>query len=72
MPWIKPQLCIACGGCLKECPVDAIYWWNAKAKIDKANCNGCGKCLEVCEQEAVRPDSEPEEVEVKVKYDWPF
>jgi len=33
MPWIKPQVCIACGVCLKECPVDAIYWWNAKAKM---------------------------------------
>ena len=72
MPWIKPQICMACGICLKECPVDAIYWWNAKAKIDKGNCTGCGTCLDICEQGAVRPDSEPEEIEVKIKYNWPF
>lgn len=60
MPWVNQEKCIACGVCFKICPVDAIYWWNAKAKIDNNNCKKCGKCMETCKQEAIRPDSEPQ------------
>lgn len=72
MPWVKQKNCTACGNCFKECPVDAIYWWNAKAKIDLKNCTKCGICLEVCENGAIFDDSVPEEVDNEVKYNWPF
>jgi len=74
MPWVKQQLCTGCGTCIQQCPTEAIYWFNAKAKIYMGNCNGCGKCLEICEQQAIRPDTEEmtEEDKPKPKYNWPF
>ena len=45
----KPNVCIQCGKCMKECPSEAISQ-NAKGVyvIDKKKCTGCGKCAEVC------------------------
>jgi len=72
MPWVKQNDCTGCSICFKECPVDAIYWWNAKAKIDRNNCLQCGTCQEICQQGAIRDDSEPEVEEEEIKYNWPF
>ncbi|MGL5259821.1 MAG: 4Fe-4S dicluster domain-containing protein [Lachnospiraceae bacterium] len=42
-------LCVACGTCMNECPLNAITInYGIKAKIDLNNCVGCGKCSKVC------------------------
>ena len=45
----KPQVCIQCGKCAKNCPQQAITQ-NPKGvyMINKKLCVGCGKCVEVC------------------------
>ena len=41
--------CVACGSCLKTCPVQAIHIANGvKAKINIEKCVGCGKCSKIC------------------------
>ncbi len=46
--------CVACGKCLKVCPVEAISWMETgpgqakKIKIDEAVCLGCGVCVRAC------------------------
>lgn len=42
-------LCVACGCCVKVCPVSAIHvekgvW----AQVDSTKCVGCGKCVREC------------------------
>jgi Na+-translocating ferredoxin:NAD+ oxidoreductase RNF subunit RnfB len=45
--------CIACGKCVRECPVDAIEINDFLAKIDYEKCINCGKCIEVCPTNAI-------------------
>lgn len=41
--------CVACGSCLKECPVNAISIYKGMyAVVDEESCIGCGKCMGVC------------------------
>ena len=41
--------CVACGRCVKECPVGAISVYKGLyAAVDKSKCIGCGKCVKVC------------------------
>jgi len=65
MPWIDKNKCIGCEICIKECPVNAIFIKNGKAKIDMEKCIRCGKCHNICPQEAVRHDSERIPFEIK-------
>ena len=59
MPWINQNLCIGCGICIGECPVDAIAMDDAnKAWIDDARCVRCGVCHDVCPENAIRHDGE--------------
>jgi ferredoxin len=65
MPWVNQDLCVGCGICVDECPVEAITREESqKATIDDDKCIRCGKCHDVCPQEAVRHDSERIPVEV--------
>ena len=41
--------CVACGCCMKVCPLSAIQIWNGIfAKVDGTKCVGCGKCAREC------------------------
>ncbi len=65
MPWINKEMCVGCGICVDNCPMNAITQDdNMIAFINDAGCIRCGKCHDVCPQEAVRHDSEriPDEV----------
>lgn len=69
MPWVNPELCVGCGICVDECPVEAILQTeNRIAMIDENKCIRCGRCHDVCPQNAVRHDSErvPREVEANI------
>ncbi len=69
MPWIDQDLCVGCGICVDECPVEAITQDQiSKANINDNKCIRCGKCHKVCPQDAVRHDSEKiaQEVEANV------
>lgn len=41
--------CVACGACVKECPIGAIkVVAGVFAEADQAKCVGCGKCEKAC------------------------
>jgi len=70
MPWINEDLCVSCGICVDDCPVDAITLnEDQKAIINENECIRCGRCHDICPQEAVRHDSEriPQEVEANIE-----
>ena len=47
--YIAEQLCVACGCCVKVCPLDAISICKGiKAVVDTDKCVGCGKCAKEC------------------------
>lgn len=47
--------CIACGSCIDECPVDAIFEGDIYF-IDPEICSDCGSCVEVCPVECISLD----------------
>lgn len=56
---VDPSLCTLSGGCIKECPYNAIYvyeyeGYGKKAKVNEAICKGCGACVAVCPSEAIQ------------------
>jgi len=70
MPWINEDMCVGCGVCVDDCPVDAIELKDdQKAFINEDECIRCGRCHDICPQEAVRHDSEriPQEVEANIE-----
>ena len=41
--------CVACGVCVKECPIGAITIFKGKrAVVNRDKCIGCGKCASAC------------------------
>lgn len=41
--------CVACGSCVKVCPMGAIQVWKGvEALVDGARCVGCGRCVAEC------------------------
>ncbi len=47
--YILPDKCMACGICLRNCPVDAIAGGKRMVHvIDQSKCTKCGTCLDVC------------------------
>ncbi len=70
MPWVNEELCVGCGVCVEECPVDAISMAEEVASINDEECIRCGRCHDVCPEDAVRHDGEkiPEEVEGNVEW----
>jgi uncharacterized protein len=47
-PVQKPEKCVACGQCVRQCPVTAIAMISKKAVIDYDKCIGCGQCVAAC------------------------
>ena len=42
-------LCVACGCCVKFCPLSAIEVFHGLyAKVNPDRCVGCGKCAKEC------------------------
>ena len=46
---INTQECVACGCCVKVCPLSAIQVRHGiRAAVDPERCVGCGKCAKEC------------------------
>ena len=46
---VDQSLCVACGCCVKVCPLGAIQIMNGiMAEVDMTKCVGCGKCAKEC------------------------
>ena len=46
---VDSAVCVACGCCVKVCPVRAIgIDRGITARIDRDKCVGCGKCAAEC------------------------
>lgn len=47
--FVDTDLCVACGCCVKVCPIGAISVWKGiMAKVNMEKCVGCGKCAREC------------------------
>lgn len=46
---VDQSLCVACGCCVKVCPLSAIAVFHGLyAKVKPDRCVGCGKCAKEC------------------------
>lgn len=46
---IHKEECVACGCCVRACPVGAISIFKGVfAVVDYSKCVGCGKCAAIC------------------------
>ncbi|MFW6035717.1 MAG: DUF362 domain-containing protein [Halothermotrichaceae bacterium] len=52
-PTISAVNCIACGQCVKWCPVEAIEITDGSAHIDSEICYGCAECITTCQFGAI-------------------
>lgn len=47
--------CVACGSCVKVCPVKAITIFKGiRAVVDQDKCVGCGKCARECPASVIK------------------
>ena len=59
--FVNEDDCVACGCCMKVCPLSAISVFRGLwARVDRSKCVGCGKCAKECpasviEIQEVRP-----------------
>ena len=53
MSYVISEVCVACGTCACECPVEAISEGDGKYVIDADTCVECGTCAGVCPTEAI-------------------
>ena len=54
MAYVISDVCIACGTCIDECPVEAISEGD-KYSINPDICTECGTCADVCPTGAISP-----------------
>ncbi|MCK5686689.1 DUF362 domain-containing protein [bacterium] len=57
-PRIESKKCVACGYCIKNCPVKALSFGSVSsgrkiAQLDSEKCIGCGECLGNCRYLAI-------------------
>ena len=45
---VNQELCVACGSCVKECPLSAITILKGSYAVVSEKCVGCGKCSAIC------------------------
>ena len=46
---VDPSACVACGCCVKVCPMQAIrILRGVVARVDPERCVGCGRCAKEC------------------------
>lgn len=46
---VDPSVCVACGCCVKVCPMQAIEIVRGiAAQVKEEKCVGCGKCAKEC------------------------
>ncbi len=46
---VDADTCVACGCCVKVCPLGAIEIWKGiMARVNPDICVGCGKCAKEC------------------------
>lgn len=58
---VDQRYCVACGCCMKVCPLSAIrVVRGVAAQVDESKCVGCGKCARECPASVI----EIKEVEV--------
>jgi NAD-dependent dihydropyrimidine dehydrogenase PreA subunit len=50
---LKEDRCVACGECIKNCPMDALRYTGSRVVIDTSLCISCFVCAESCLREAV-------------------
>ena len=49
---VDPSACVACGCCVKVCPLQAIeIVRGVMAQVRQDKCVGCGKCAKVCQMD---------------------
>ena len=50
---VRKDLCLGCGLCAGNCPLQAISLLWGYAEIDRSRCNQCRLCVEICPQGAI-------------------
>lgn len=50
---VNPDVCVGCGVCSANCPVECIKMENDHAVINADECVDCGTCAANCPVEAV-------------------
>ena len=52
---VHGDLCVACGCCMKVCPLSAIQVWHGvRAEVNPGKCVGCGKCAKECPASVIK------------------
>ena len=52
---VDQALCVACGCCMKVCPLSAISVFRGLwAQVDGSKCVGCGKCAKECPASVIK------------------
>ena len=52
---VDESYCVACGCCVKVCPLGAIQVLHGiAARVDPDKCVGCGKCVQECPATVIR------------------
>ena len=52
---VAQDLCVACGCCVKVCPLRAISVFRGiQAVVNREKCVGCGKCAAECPASVIR------------------
>lgn len=46
--FVEKNYCVACGSCVKVCPMNAISIHNGIFAMINDQCVGCGKCAKTC------------------------
>ncbi len=55
MAYVIKDVCIACGACAAECPVEAISEGETQFVINSDVCIDCGACAGTCPVDAPTP-----------------